>query len=217
MIRYCPPIRVLARIVKAGQTEGEEESEQEKANRFYADWLYFVWALAGMEAEAAIAALIEDVDARMKVAAALGYDYVGGEHAVDPDWIIRGINFINAFAAGLEADWDDLGHARRLWRLGLYAQEGMRIGWVMGAQQAAKEVYAASHWQRILHPELSEAGPCIQCQEDATHLHSINTPFFEYHPNGVCSAQALAFYRTDIDEAAFTQIDIPILGDVWGR
>ena len=129
-------------------------------------------------------------------------------------WLRRGVRYMQSYVAGLERDWDRMSSTRKQWRLGLYAQEGMRIGYVMGAQQAAEEVYQAAFWQRVLRE--SESGPCIQCQEDAAHLHSIKEPFFEYHPNGMCGVQALAFFKVDLEEPALVEVDIPIIGDVWG-
>lgn len=205
----------LERQIRATVLGQEEDEKDDRAKKLYRDWLAFMWSLAALDAERAHEELVAEVQRRMMEAAILGYERVGGILAIDEEWVRRGIAFITGYAGGLETDWDLLSPARKRWRLGLYAQEGMRIGYILGAQQAAKEVYQATFWQRILHPERSKSGPCIQCQEDSFHLHSIDEPFWEFHPNGVCTAQALAFYRPDIGQAALIEVDIPVRGDVW--
>ena len=120
---------------------------------------------------------------------------------------------MQGYVDGLEQDWDTMTPNRLRWRLGLYAQEGMRIGYVMGAQQAAKELYNVAFWQRVLHE--SKSGPCVQCQEDSFHLHSINEPFFEYHPQGVFGAQTLAFFMADGQAPALVSVNIPIIWGEW--
>lgn len=200
-----------------GATDEIREEDRKTAQELYIMWLAAMWALAELDAEQAVKELRELVRVNMLKAALMGYECLGGEGAVDQDWIGRGITFITSYAAGLEMAWDIMSAAALRWRLGLYAQEGMRIGYVLGLQQAAKEVHEASHWQRVLHPELSKTGPCIQCQEDSFHLHSIDEPFFEFHPQGVCSAQAIAFFRTDVGGGRFAEVDMPVSGDVWGQ
>lgn len=70
------------------------------------------------------------------------------------------------------------------------------IAYMIGAQQAMK-THGAKSWQRILHPELSHAGPCAECVADAATIHDISEPFWEPHPSGVCSVQSLNFYFGD--------------------
>jgi len=206
----------LEKQIKAAVFGQEQDGEDTRAQKLYRAWLAFMWSLAVLGAEEAVAELREEVARRMMEAAALGYERVGGVGEVEDAWIQRGISRILGYAPGLEMDWELMSETRKRWRLGLYAQEGMRIGYVLGAQQGAREVHGADFWQRILRPERSATGPCVACQEDSFHLHSINEPFFEYHPNGVCTAQALAFFRVDTGEPALVEVDIPIEGDVWG-
>lgn len=193
----------------------EEDKKDKRARTLYREWLAMVWALAVLEAGEAQKQLANIVQDHMFEAARLGYERLGGKGVLDYDWVKRGVSFILGYAPGLEYEWAMLSGPRKRWRLGLYAQEGMRVGYVMGMQQAAWQVHEATHWQRILHPERSTTGPCVYCQEDSFHLHPITEPFFEYHPQGVCTAQALAFYRTDTGKGAFLEVDIPVPGDVW--
>lgn len=201
---------------QAASTSFGQESEvpqyptRTDLDKAFREWLAFAWALAAFEAEVGTERLRQLNEEYMARVAEIGYRYMDGEQALDPAWVKRGVDWLNSYVTNLELDWDEMTPNRLRWRLGLYAQEGTRIGYVMGAQAAAKEVWGATHWQRVLRPELSEAGPCIQCEEDAAHLHSIDEPFFEFHPNGVCGMQLVDFFTPDIPDASFRQIEVPI-------
>lgn len=68
--------------------------------------------------------------------------------------------------------------------------------YLLGAQQAMAS-HGAKGWQRVLHPELSVSGPCPDCQADSNVIHSITEPFFEFHPNGRCTAQSVQYHLSD--------------------
>ena len=208
--------RKVTRQLEASVLGQEEDEKDARAKKLYQEWLAIAWGLAAYEAEQADVAATQlraTIARYMLRAGGLGYQAVGGTEGIDREWMRRGIRSMQGYVVGLEQDWDSMTPDRLRWRLGLYAQEGMRIGYVMGAQQAAKETHQAAFWKRVLRE--SESGPCVQCQEDSFHLHSIDEPFFEYHPQGVCGAQALAFFRMDGETPAFVEINIPIVGDVW--
>ena len=208
--------RKVTRQLEASVLGQEADEKDARAKKLYQEWLAVAWGLAAYEAEkadVAAARLKAAIGKYMIQAGALGYRVLGGEGKLDREWMRRGIRFMQGHVDGLEQDWGTMTPNRLRWRLGLYAQEGMRIGYVMGAQQAAKELYNITFWQRVLHE--SKSGPCVQCQEDSFHLHSINEPFFEYHPQGVCGAQTLAFFMADGQEPALVQVNIPIIWGEW--
>jgi hypothetical protein len=127
-----------------------------------------------------------------------GYNIGGGGFEVDPDWIRGAVNFVNGYA-------DDFGDRLRAaaeagqnldnfrWNVYLYPQEGRHLAYMWGVQQAMKE-RGARGWRRVLHPERSETGPCDACISDSQIVHPIDEGFFEFHPNGVCTAQGVAYY-----------------------
>ncbi len=139
-----------------------------------------------------------------------GYLAAGGAGEIDPNWVKGASNFVNSFAGGLQADLEAASSPESLyWRVYLYPQETRHLSWMYGVQQAMRE-RGAKGWRRVLHPELSETGPCLDCARDAAIMHSITEPFFEFHPNGVCSAQAVAYYT----DAAMPFLEVPIPGKV---
>jgi len=75
-----------------------------------------------------------------------------------------------------------------------------------GLQQAMRE-RGARAWKRVLHPELSETGPCTACIADSANIHPITVGFFEFHPHGVCSAQSIYFYTAE--EGMPIEVPIP--------
>ena len=79
------------------------------------------------------------------------------------------------------------------WRANLYAPAGWQRAWMAGIFQAKKE-QGMTGWQRVLHPESSESGPCPDCLSDAGVIHSIDEEFTD-HPHGVCTAKFVTFYR----------------------
>ena len=70
------------------------------------------------------------------------------------------------------------------------------VTYMLGVQQAMRS-HGAKFWQRILHPELSQSGPCSACVEDAMVVHPIEVAFSEPHPSGVCGMQSLTFFFSD--------------------
>lgn len=58
-----------------------------------------------------------------------------------------------------------------------------------------------------MHPERSETGPCDLCIADSAILHSIGEGFFEFHPNGVCTAQGVIYYVSPVEPIA--EIPVP--------
>ena len=142
--------------------------------------------------------------------AADGYAAAGGAFEVDPQWIQGAIHFVNGYADNFRQDLyaafdagEDLNNFR--WRVYLYPQEGRHLSYMWGIQQAMRE-RGARGWRRVLHPELSETGPCAACIADSQIVHPISEGFFEFHPNGVCSAQAIAFYTAPTQ----VPVEIPI-------
>lgn len=130
-----------------------------------------------------------------------GYAVGGGAFEVDPQWIRGAVNFVNSFADGFRADlYGDVDAGRsvddRRWRVYLYPQEGRHLGYMWGLQQAMRE-RGARGWKRVLHPELSETGPCIACITDSMNIHPITEGFWEPHPHGVCGAMAIAYYTAE--------------------
>lgn len=129
-----------------------------------------------------------------------GYLAAGGAHAVDPGWIKGAIHFVNGYADGFRQDLHDAVGAELdletfRWRTFLYPQEGRHLSYMWGAQQAMRE-WGAQGWRRILHPEQSEDGPCTACIADSQIIHPITEGFFEFHPNGVCTAQSIGYYTS---------------------
>lgn len=135
-----------------------------------------------------------------------GYRSVGGAFEVDEAWVNQSVAFVNSFADGfgdrLKAASDPQSLA---WNVYLYPQEGRHLAYMYGIQQAMKEK-GARGWKRILHPELSDTGPCELCIADSRIIHPIEEGFFEPHPNGVCSVQGVAFYTSPTE----IPIEIPI-------
>jgi len=135
------------------------------------------------------------------------YHRSGGAFALSLENAAFAANFVNAYAEGfrlaLRAGMDDKQIERRAM---MYPTEGFRLA-VLNAQRQALHERGARKWRRMLHPELSEAGPCQQCMADAEVLHDIEDPFVEFHPNGVCSQQFLVYTMEGRD------IEIPVPSD----
>ena len=82
------------------------------------------------------------------------------------------------------------------WRALMYPAEGHRLAYVLG-QQAAMTDRGARAWQRVLHPELSESGPCELCIVDSQIVHPIGELFELLHPGDKCTVQeSIAYYTT---------------------
>lgn len=82
-------------------------------------------------------------------------------------------------------------HFTEAYRATEYARSGWRQAYMDGIFLAKKES-GFTGWQRVLHPELSLAGPCPECVADSRVIHSLDEPFFD-HPNGVCGSQYVVF------------------------
>lgn len=127
-----------------------------------------------------------------------GFSGWGGLH--EPDYAAltasaQGLDFQLAQLASFSAELQKMESLDRLKarrRALLYAGVAP-LAYQLGRQQAFKS-QGATHWQRVLHPELSKSGPCLECQADAARMHPIAEPFFEYHPNGVCTPQSVSFH-----------------------
>lgn len=161
---------------------------------------------AGQDKDAAIAAfaawLHNELRARMTRLFQDGFVAWGGRGELTYDLLdsAQGLAFqqerLNKFANELReraGDTDRLLRART--RAMMYAG-ALHTAYILGVQ-AAMQTRGALGWRRVLHPELSTSGPCNECMEDAKLVHSITEPFFEFHPNGVCSAQSIRFHFRD--------------------
>jgi hypothetical protein len=136
-----------------------------------------------------------------------GYRSVGGAFDVNEKWVSGAIDFVNSYADGFGARLKASNTPEDMrWNAYLYPQEGRHLAYMYGVQQAMRE-RGARAWRRILHPELSKSGPCDLCIEDSLKVHPIDEPFFEFHPEGVCSAQGVAFYTAQ--EEALIEIPVP--------
>ena len=82
-------------------------------------------------------------------------------------------------------------HFTEAYRATEYARSGWRQAYMDGMFLAKKES-GFTGWQRVLHPQLSVAGPCPDCVADSRVIHSLDEPFFD-HPNGVCGSQYVTF------------------------
>lgn len=155
-----------------------------------------------------IKALTDTIETYAKEFALDGYHDAGGAGYGPPDTWVRGSHvFVNSFVSGLKDALDSTDNPESLrWRVYLYPQEIRNLAYMYGVQWAMRE-RGARGWRRVLHPELSEDGPCMDCIRDSSIIHSIDEPFFEFHPNGVCSEQGVAYY-TDYAEP-FTEIPVP--------
>ena len=99
------------------------------------------------------------------------------------------------------------------WRALLYAHMGYKMAYMAGVFQAKRE-QGYDAWQRILHPESSEAGPCEVCMADAASIHPIEEGFWD-HPNGVCGLKLIRFFRRGIPGAT---VRVPrIEATPWNR
>jgi len=92
-------------------------------------------------------------------------------------------------------------------RANLYVPGGWRRGYMAGVFQAKRE-QEITVWRRVLHPEASVSGPCELCIEDSKVIHSINEEFFD-HPEGVCTAVYVVFYRGGASQFPFRLPPLP--------
>jgi hypothetical protein len=166
-------------------------------------------AMLGGEAtvEQFISGLAKNVESYVGKFGAMGYAETGGQFTVDPNWMQRCVDFLNSFTGGLaEAIEASADPASLYWRIYLWPQQIRNLGYMYGVQWAMRE-YGARGWRRVLHPELSETGPCQICLNDSVIMHSIDEPFWD-HPNGVCSMFTIAFYADD-QALPFAEVPIP--------
>jgi len=149
----------------------------------------------------------------MRQAAADGYLTAGGSKLLDEDYVRRAIDWNNGHLEGfeqalLEASDEERAEMKR--RAEMYPREGDRIAFMYGVFLAMRE-FGARGWRRVLHPELSLSGPCEACIADSRLVHPIDEAFFEPHPEGVCTAQSIYFYRME------QPMEIPIVFPVPRR
>jgi hypothetical protein len=126
-----------------------------------------------------------------------GYRDWGGLSAPDPSFLLNApqgppfhIEQLKSFVAELET-MDAAAKLVQRFRALMYAG-AVNLAFILGMQQAFRD-HGATGWQRVLHPELSASGPCAQCAADASVVHPMDEPFFEYHPNGVCAPHSVQF------------------------
>jgi len=146
-----------------------------------------------------IAALMMANVSFMREAYSRGYFEAGGVEEPNEDRIDAVALWNNGYAENFRKD---MLHAIAIGeepfpdfeqRASLYAPEGWRRAWMAGTWQAKKE-QGITGWQRVLHPESSQSGPCEACIADSTTIHSIDEEFFD-HNFGVCEARYITFYR----------------------
>lgn len=163
---------------------------------------------------AVIAALTDDlwnsgdVDTFIATLKSLNRDYLskasdeaymaaGGVSKLDVDRRNFASNYVNSYADNLSADLKNMvsdeepiatNAIKR--RVMMYPEEGYKSAVVNATNQVMAE-RGASHWRRVLHPELSKDGPCPECKADSAIAHSITEPFIVMHPNEVCGTQEL--------------------------
>lgn len=115
----------------------------------------------------------------------------GGGLSVPQPWGDSASAFVNSFADKFGSDMQaGVGSIDYQTRALMYGQEGYRTALLHGIQAAMSE-RGASHWRRVLRPELSKTGPCPLCIQDAQTLHTIDEAFMALHNNDVCSMAPL--------------------------
>ena len=134
----------------------------------------------------------------MKSAYDEGYRSVGGGGEPDPMRKEAVILWNNTYADNFEQDLRDAVGTDKDFtkfrsRAESYSREGWRRAYMGGVWQGQREL-GATGWQRVLHPELSQSGPCPDCISDAGTIHSIDEEFYD-HNHGVCSVRFITFYR----------------------
>lgn len=150
---------------------------------------------------------LKEINARRMIEFAVdGYLAGGGSFQIDEDWVNEAIAFVNSYADGFGRRLSAVEDPGSLsWNVYLYPQEGRHLAYMYGMQQAMREKGARA-WKRVIHPELSKTGPCDECLADSRIIHPITEGFFEFNPNGVCSAQGVAYYTSPTD----VMVEIPV-------
>ncbi len=144
----------------------------------------------------AFIAKLREIDERqLTTIAQQAYTASGGIGEIPIEWAGLAAQFVNSFASGFEqallgalAQGEPLD--KFLYRAMLYPQEGYKMAVINGQSYAMRE-RGARHWRRVLHPELTQGGPCELCVADSLILHAIEEPFIVLHPNEACSKQDL--------------------------
>jgi len=123
------------------------------------------------------------------------YQAAGGVGNVEPNIARLSANYVNSYAdafgdrlRGMLSNEEPIATENVRRNTMLYPQEGFRAAAVNATNQVMKE-RGASHWRRVLHPELSKRGPCSDCVADSQVLHSMDEPFAVMHPYDVCGTQ----------------------------
>jgi hypothetical protein len=106
--------------------------------------------------------------------------------------------FINGFLEGFKVALERPNAISELrWRAFMYPNEASRMAYVVGQQQAMRDMGARA-WRRELHPERSRTGPCQLCIDDSRLIHPISEPFILLHPGDVCDvASVIVYYPTE--------------------
>lgn len=196
---------LVARTILAGLIVGQdfrlgldlirrEKEEAEKKKRKYLLYLLALFALYGLSDPYRFIQLLKRANSTtLPEFADMGYRQTHGFNPTTPGpWRSAAARFVNSFADGFRAALISrsgvLDYRRRTL---MYGEEGYRTAFLHGIQAAMAE-RGATHWQRVLHPELSLSGPCPLCVEDAAFIHPISEPFKSLHPNEVCTANPLS-------------------------
>jgi hypothetical protein len=139
-----------------------------------------------------------------------GFRHQGGFGDRDDTLLSGAIAFQVQHLLGLKRDL--LANLNKAETIGTYAGRveqyagAVATAYVLGTQAAAK-ANGAKSWQRVLHPELSETGPCQGCISDSSKIHPISEPFTD-HPDGVCSMQSIMYHFGD---AVPMQVRVPFI------
>ena len=162
----------------------------------------------GTDAAGFVSMLTENVRIYVPQFAKRGYAQAAGKFdAPDAMWVDQCSNFLNSYASGLQSALETYEDPANLYhRIYLWPQQARNLGYMYGVQWAMKE-HGAKGWRRVLHPELSEEGPCAVCLADSVNMHPITEPFWD-HPNGVCSMFTIAYY-TDATPFPFAEVPVP--------
>lgn len=124
------------------------------------------------------------------------YERTGGMGQPSQAEIRYAAEFVNSYADNFLQDLKDAVESGAdlrtfVWRALLYPDSGYKMA-AQNAQMKAMSEKGARSWRRILHPELSESGPCPECTADAQVIHPVEEPFVLLHPNDVCGLQWLS-------------------------
>ncbi len=167
--------------------------------------LYFAAVIAALtdelwnngDVDTFIASLKKINDEYLAKASDEAYAAAGGVGSLDPERRRFAANYVNSYADNFShdlkkmvADEEPMATNAIKRRVMMYPEEGYKSAVVNATNQVMAE-RGASHWRRVLHPELSKEGPCPACKADSAIAHSITDPFIVMHPNDVCGTQEL--------------------------